>query len=248
MRWLGLISILAVVLMQLPQGGITVSPAGGGGTPARVGTGAQCNVAASTASACTIPSTGSGDVVVVGGAVFGTFGNNSISSVTDNKGGGSSTYTCNQTNDLGNHMTVFICYTLNSASGITQVTVNSAASTIKMIGEEEWSSVATTSASDGFAQDTTGLASPWTGANTITTTHAIDLLIGVVGNTNTSGLTFTGSGGWTNRQTGSDTTNGASMGMATRVVSSTGTYSDSGTTSAGGASVNFPGILALKGN
>jgi hypothetical protein len=171
----------------------------------------------------------------------------------------------NRTSASSYTIAVFYAKSITGGASFT-VTAHTTATADTDIMAAEFSGLDTTSPCDQTqsAEDAT-TATALTSGNTATTTVANEALFGGWGSNQTSGITFTAGTSWTARETVSNTTDGHSSGMQTRIVSSTSAYQSDvtlsnggvikvayiatfkGATSSAGPNVGFKGKTGIKG-
>ena len=204
------------------------------------------NTGYSASGNCTvsITSTTAGNFLVVSiGIRDGS--NETVPSVTDNK---SDVYSAawNVGNAAGGNYTTAIFYSANVPAGVTSVTVNNPANGAGMVvNVVQYSGVATSSALDVSSDPThtvTG-SSPYASAS-VTTTQASELLVGYVINLSAND-TITGTNGWSAATANTITSSGTTVGTQDQIVSSMGSYQNTGTSSS--ASISYVGIATFKG-
>jgi hypothetical protein len=134
-------------------------------------------------------------------------------------------------------------YAPNVSSGTTSITVTNSADPFGTIAYviKEFSGIATTSPLDQYSVVADAMGSPVSSAS-ITTTNASALLLGMI--YTADGAAPVSSGDWGTMSAQTAFASGI-VGIQTRVVSSTGTYSATGTSS--GGTVNNAQITAFKG-
>jgi hypothetical protein len=184
--------------------------------------------------------------------------NMGITSISDDK---SQAYTALWSNVLvGGQNRTWFYYVLNSVADVSSVTI-----TLPDTDERggcfvgRYTGVATSDAIDqGDYADSSAGGSPWS-SDSVTTTTAKDLLIGIMGATLTSWGGTNGipsaSGSWTQDQWMGgasvqyiDGGNGAMFAYAHQIISSTGDYSNAGTTASDTTTFDHYGfIVAFKG-
>jgi hypothetical protein len=194
----------------------------------RTGTPGSANCASATTCPITYSSTaGNGLVVFVQDN-----GTATISSVTDNAAGGSSTYTsifngaCN-TSGSSYNCGLFIACNVKAA---TTITANFSVADAGAIIVSEYTGQLTASCVDQTSVSATGSSASFTSGTTGTTTQADELVIGAFLWDLTATLSAT-SGSYNKVKDQQCTTCGSSIGLMDRIVSSTGTYSATATAS-----------------
>jgi hypothetical protein len=171
----------------------------------------------------------------------------SAGTVSDNKGGGSSTYTkAGEITGLGAHATFGTQYTANSASGITTVTIqaNSETSCALIISHYKNLAASPLDQNTGNPTSSGNVTPPYNFASaTKTTTFANELLAGTVGCKVVTGSTacaMTGSGSWPATMTKTQIVNGANdlVGYNELIVTSTQTgIANTGTATGSGDAI-----------
>ena len=196
---------------------------------------------------CTVTltsSTHAGDLMVVSIAVHDTSTSVTVSGVTDSA---SHSYTAAWTRahvgTSSHYFTTALFYYANLSAGVTSVTVpNPSGGGGMAVIATEYSGVATTSPLDQNSPCSTTAASPYA-SGSVTTTQANELLVGFTLDTSATGITFTGSSGWSAVTTAGITNQVATIGQQERIVSSTGSYQNTGSTSSG---TDYAGIATFK--
>ena len=188
----------------------------------RVQTAANFTSSNSTTLATTINPTSAGNAIIV--------------TVTANAGSitctdsASQTYTAAVSVASGAKIT-YTFYTLNTAAGVTSVTITDGSSTALNMVVSEYSNIMASSASDKTASNS-GTGTSWTSTATATTTQANELLIGALFDTAHNNSTFSPGISWNTTNT---SLNGVGAGGALyqeeQYVSSTGAYTATGTNS-----------------
>lgn len=182
---------------------------------------AAANTLCSFVTTCnlTVTSTGLNNFVMVAVATEAA----SITSVTDNGGGGSSTYTSTFTQAYGGFQ-VALYTTAAVKASVTQVTVTVPASADVSVIAVEYSGLATSSVLDQVSAQATGTVPPQPASGNITTTQADELLIGLMfsDNSSTNSTAGTNFGNIVNQ---ANAAFGNMLSIEDRIVSSTGTYS-----------------------
>ena len=173
--------------------------------------------------------------------------------VTDNKSGGSSTYTSIQSISgfgAAGKSAANLYYTANAASGITQITLSPGAgneATYSGLCASHYTGIATSNPLDVSQDFTAAQDTPWSSTATGVLSQANELVVGAVINfPNGAGdVDFTATGALTER--GEYNSNGGVYGAyADAVVSSTASVTYSGTSSLAGAN-NTVAIATFKG-
>lgn len=194
--------------------------------------------AQSTTLSATISSSTAGNLLAVAFGLKGT--SPTITSVTDNK---SQTWTAGVVNS-GSTNVSGVYYFLNTAAGVTTVTITTGQTDTIEMYVWEFSGVATASAIDGTGATSNGSSTaPTTGG--AVTTNANDLLLGSIvwlGTNTISAIT----GGFTAEATQQSTpaSNIQNVSAGYQIVSSTGTYTFAGTLS--GSVTWVAALTALK--
>jgi hypothetical protein len=187
--------------------------------------------AGSTALNVTISATTAGNSIIV---IIGPE-ERAVTSVTDNKGGGSSTYT--EVAGTVNQSAAPGCfYTLNCAAGITQVTVNGTSQPY-IAFVMEVSGLLTASAEDAHVWATGALGTTWSSGATATLAQANEFCIGVACSRGSSNCHFAETGGGFAAITGTgitsghhgNTTDGDDLFVCTKSVTATTAVTASGT-------------------
>jgi hypothetical protein len=195
-----------------------------------------------------------------------TDGTMAATPITDSTG--ANTYSqCGSNRTSASNYTIAVFYAKNITGGASfTVTAHTTATADTDIMAAELSGLDTSSPCDQTqsAEDATS-STALTSGNTATTTVANEALFGGWGSNGSSGVTFTAGTSWTARETLSNTTDGHSSGMQTRIVSSTAAYQSDvtlslgtatkvayiatfkGTVAAGGPNVGFKGKTGLTG-
>lgn len=186
------------------------------------------NGGTSTALATTFSPTANSIVVV-----WVAYHNNSsqaITSVTDNAGGGSSSYaSAFSVSNVGTHYSLALFYCLAVKSGVTAITVNVPTSDRINVIVKSYTGPAT-AALDAASTQGTATSATQTSPN-ITTTGSNDLLIGYAWHTANSSTTFSATAPWGLVTNEPDTTDGAMLGAEDRLNLATGTYNAAFSTS-----------------
>jgi hypothetical protein len=177
-----LVALLCAALLpgqSVIKRGPLAAAGGGGGGPITLVSSTNCHAAdtgvGGTTFNCTIPSTTTGNLLI---AVAYTY-NTSIA-WSDNKSGGSSTYStpAGLTDGCKANGTWRVCpaYTANSASGITQVTVTLGANSYLIVHVYEFSGVATSTPLDQSTTATSAGSQSSATVGPVTTTADDELL------------------------------------------------------------------------
>lgn len=183
------------------------------------------NSVLSTSVTATIAPTKAGNTIIVCAAC-----NAGTLSITDSASQSYSTATT-ITGTVAQTSKIF--YFPNTAAGVTSVTISSTSSTDLDLIVTEYSGILTASPLDKTSTNGQLASTSWTSNATATTTQGSELLIGsCMGNLHNT-TTFTAGTGWTAVATVLSTRGGANLElfMEDQVVSSTGTYAATGTTS-----------------
>ncbi len=204
---------------------------------------ASCSNGVDTATFGTSTTAGELIVVVVSEGPSGSAGG----TLTDSA---SQAYTLdNQETGLGgNQYAVTTYYLFNSAAGVTSLTYKQNSSNSCAYGKmyaAHYTGVATALAHDASANFGSGQASPWS-SQPVSASQPSELVVGFLwDHAGSSGVTFTATGGWT---LAAHTEDGHANYIAylDQIVSSTGSYAVTGTSSNTGAN-NYPAISAFKG-
>jgi hypothetical protein len=149
------------------------------------------------------------------------------------------------TQNINAHATICSYSTCNSVSGDTSITANFPSNFASAIYVGEYAHPTTTGCFDQSTQNSLSGTTPWSSGAAGTTTQANELLWGWNWDPTTYNSTFVGTGGWTLRLQEYDTGSYYNSGLLTQIVTSTGAYSATGTTS-GGSDQNFPGLATYK--
>jgi hypothetical protein len=175
-----------------------------------------------------------------------TDGTMAATPITDSVGNTYAQCGSNRTSASSYTIAVFYAKSITGGASFT-VTAHTTATADTDIMAAEFSGLDTTSPCDQTqsAEDAT-TATALTSGNTATTTVANEALFGGWGSNQTSGITFTAGTSWTARETVSNTTDGHSSGMQTRIVSSTNAYQSDVTLSNGGV-IKVAYIATFKG-
>jgi hypothetical protein len=155
----------------------------------------------------------------------------------------------NQETGLGSDQyAVTTFYLFNSAPGVTSVTYKQNSSNVCAYGKmyaAHYTGIALTSAHDASANFGSGQASPWS-SKSLSTSQPSELLVGFLwDHASSNGVTFTATGGWTLAAHTEDG-HGDYIVYLDQIVSSTGSYAATGTSSNTGAN-NYAAISAFKG-
>ena len=164
--------------------------------------------------------------------------------------GASQVYTQdNQATGLGgNQYAVTTFYRFNSAAGVTSITYKQNSSNICAYGKmyaAHYTGIATALAHDASADFGSSQTSPWS-SQSLSTSQPSELLVGFLwDHAGSSGVTFTATGGWTLAAHAEDG-HGNYIAYLDQIVSSTGSYAVTGTSSNAGAN-NYTALSAFKG-
>jgi hypothetical protein len=198
----------------------------------------QSRSATTGASATTLTTTTWTSSTVTGNliAVFLVTGvTPSSPAVTDSVG---NTYVqCGTTLTAAAGYSIGVYYAKNITGGASfTITGHTGSAAVIQMAGAEFSGLDTTAPCDktASAEDTT-TSTALTSGNTATTSTANEALIGGWLSNVTSGITFTAGTSWTARETISDSSDGSSSGMQTRIVSSAAAYQSDVTLSNGAA-------------
>ena len=198
------------------------------------------NYSAASSSTIALTTTGavaSGGFIVLGVYWF-TYNNVTLNSVS----GGSLTWTVDKQFQSGGSVNAALVSAqapsgLASSTSIT-ATFSSSIPTFKGICGASWTGVATPTVIDGTPGTSSGSAAAWT-AGSISTSNANDLVVGACTGDASGSFSSTPTGGWTENNDFSDSTDGDSGTQVYQIVSSTGAYNPGGTWS---TSVSFSGV------
>jgi hypothetical protein len=148
----------------------------------------------------------------------------------------------------GNQYAVTTFYLFNSAAGVTSITYKQNSSNSCAYGKmyaAHYTGIAPTLAHDASANFGSGQASPWS-SESLSTSQPSELLVGFLwDHAGSSGVTFTATGGWTLAAHTEDGHGNYAV-YLDQIVSSTGSYAATGTSSNTGAN-NYAAISAFKG-
>lgn len=196
----GLLSVLSLYGQTMQQ---MLIASGGGAAPTSntvvVHVGTPCVTTSASSINCTVTSTTAGNTLIV--PVFGAGANPNSFTCTDNKSGGSSTYTNDIDINPSGQGRVTICSTPNIAAGITSITITKgAAATVFTATGLEVSGLATSSIKD-VGVTTANNNSPGTStavmsSNVITSTQT-DFAFGCFTQRTNATATYAWTGGWT---------------------------------------------------
>jgi membrane-bound inhibitor of C-type lysozyme len=199
------------------------------GAIARTGTPASHDCASATT--CTVtysPTAGNGLVVFVQDNATAT-----ISSVTDNAAGGSSTYTSIFSGACNTSGSTYNCglYVACNVKAATVITANFSVADAGAIIVSEYTGQALATCGDQTSASVTGSSTAFTSGTTGTTTQAAELIIGAFLWDGGTTLNAT-SGSYNHIKDQNCSTCGSSIGLMDQIVASTGTFSATATAAA----------------
>lgn len=142
-----------------------------------------------------------GDQITVKGTMIDAV-NATITSVTDDATGGSSTYTCDINKKFTGSHIGFVCTTCSAKAGLANISINIATASLGAFVVTEFAgNLGTSPCSDGITASTKTASGTATTSNALTPTVAGDVSIGALDQTTNSTSTWTGTSGYscTNR-------------------------------------------------
>lgn len=184
--------------------------------------------------------TTTGELIVVTYFASPTAGN--AGTITDNKSGGTSTYTKDgEITNLGSHGVFGTQHTANAASGISQITITSTSQSACAIIAAHYTGLASSPLDQNTGNPTSSGAQSTSynfSSSTVSTVSSNELLVGAVGCQASTGAncTFTGTGIWNSTLAAQQLVNGArsAVGYQELIVSTTqSSIANTGTATSG---------------